>query len=49
MAHLAPFLAALAPARRDEVFADAVARLGADVPVLVRSVIVIVATNPTVR
>jgi len=49
MAHLAPFLAALAPARRDEVFADAVARLGADVPVLVRSIILIVATNPTVR
>lgn len=49
MAHVAPFLAALAPARRDEVFADAVARLGDDVPVLVRSVIVIVATKPTVR
>lgn len=44
MAQHAPFVAALSPAERVAVVDEAVARLGADPPPLVRSVIVLVAT-----
>lgn len=43
MAQLAPFVASLPTSERDDLAADAVARLGADPPPLVRSIIVVTA------
>ena len=43
MAQLAPFVERLPPDARTQLVADAVARLGADHPPLVRSILVIVA------
>jgi ubiquinone/menaquinone biosynthesis C-methylase UbiE len=47
MASVAPFVTALAPDARDALAADAVARLGADPPPLVRSMIVLTARSGT--
>jgi len=46
MAQVATFVAGLAPAERDELSADAVERLGADAPMLVRSIIVLAWSKP---
>jgi SAM-dependent methyltransferase len=46
MAHHAPFVAGLAPAEQERVTTDALARLGDDVPPLVRSILVLRAIRP---
>ena len=46
MAQMAPFVATLAPGDRQAVVDDAVARLGDDVPPLVRSIILVVGSAP---
>jgi SAM-dependent methyltransferase len=49
MAHHAPFVAALGDDARAALLADVLARLGEDVPTLVRSIVVLAARVPTAR